>query len=69
MNLRISSQPIRNSSELTERDVLAFFNEKFLRGQILREYVGGLKENGLLVVNTRKSCKTSWPPSRPRCSP
>ena len=30
MNLRISSQPIRNSSELTERDVLAFFNEKFL---------------------------------------
>ena len=29
MNLRISSQPIRNSSELTERDVLAFFNEKF----------------------------------------
>ncbi|MGD0828466.1 MAG: hypothetical protein ABSA09_10345, partial [Desulfobaccales bacterium] len=27
MNLRISSQPIRNSSELTERDVLAFFNE------------------------------------------
>jgi pyruvate-ferredoxin/flavodoxin oxidoreductase len=56
MNLRISSQPIRNSSELTERDVLAFFNEKFLSDQILREYVGGLKENGLLVINTTKSC-------------
>jgi pyruvate/2-oxoacid:ferredoxin oxidoreductase beta subunit/Pyruvate/2-oxoacid:ferredoxin oxidoreductase gamma subunit/Pyruvate/2-oxoacid:ferredoxin oxidoreductase delta subunit len=56
MNLRISSQPIRNSSELTERDVLAFFNEKFLSDQILREYVGGLKENGLLVINTHKSC-------------
>jgi pyruvate-ferredoxin/flavodoxin oxidoreductase len=56
MNLRISSQPIRNSSELTERDVLAFFNEKFLSDQILREYVGGLKENGLLVINTPKSC-------------
>jgi pyruvate-ferredoxin/flavodoxin oxidoreductase len=56
MNLRISSQPIRNSSELTERDVLAFFNEKFLSDQILREYVGGLKENGLLVINTSKSC-------------
>jgi pyruvate-ferredoxin/flavodoxin oxidoreductase len=56
MNLRISAQPIRNSSELTERDVLAFFNEKFLSDQILREYVGGLKENGLLVVNTPKSC-------------
>ena len=57
MNLRISSQPIRNSSELTERDVLAFFNEKFLSDQILREYVGGLKENGLLVINTTKSWK------------
>ncbi len=56
MNLRISSQPIRNSSELTEQDVLAFFNEKFLSGQILREYVGGLKENGLLVINTSQSC-------------
>jgi pyruvate-ferredoxin/flavodoxin oxidoreductase len=56
MNLRLSSQPIRNSSELTERDVLAFFNEKFLSDQILREYVGGLKEKGLLVVNTTKTC-------------
>jgi pyruvate-ferredoxin/flavodoxin oxidoreductase len=56
MNLRISSQPIRNSSELTERDVLAFFNEKFASGEILREYVGGLKENGLLVINTKQSC-------------
>ncbi|MDO9531450.1 MAG: thiamine pyrophosphate-dependent enzyme [Deltaproteobacteria bacterium] len=56
MNLRISSQPIRNSSELTERDVLAFFNEKFLSDQILKEYVGGLKENGLLVINSPKSC-------------
>jgi pyruvate-ferredoxin/flavodoxin oxidoreductase len=57
MNLRISSQPIRNSSELTERNVLAFFNEKFLSDQILREYVGGLKKNGLLVVNTTKTCE------------
>ncbi len=56
MNLRLSSQPIRNSSELTERDILAFFNEKFLSDQILREYVGGIKENGLLVINTNKSC-------------
>jgi len=56
MNLRLSSRPIRNASELTERDVLAFFNEKFLSDQILREYVGGLKEKGLLVVNTTKSC-------------
>ncbi len=56
MNLRISSQPIRNSSELTERDVLAFFNDKFLSDQILREYVGGIKENGLLVINTTQSC-------------
>jgi pyruvate-ferredoxin/flavodoxin oxidoreductase len=56
MNLRLSSQPIRNASELTQRDVLAFFNEKFLSDQILREYVGGLKENGLLVVNTTKAC-------------
>jgi pyruvate-ferredoxin/flavodoxin oxidoreductase len=56
MNLRISSQPIRNSSELTERDVLAFFNEKFLSDQILREYVGGLKEHGILVINTSQSC-------------
>jgi pyruvate-ferredoxin/flavodoxin oxidoreductase len=56
MNLRLSAQPIRNSSELTERDVLAFFNEKFLSDQILREYVGGLKKNGLLVINSAQSC-------------
>ncbi|OPX20222.1 MAG: hypothetical protein BZ151_04915 [Desulfobacca sp. 4484_104] len=55
MNLRISPRPIRNSSELTERDVLAFFNEKFLSDEILREYVGGLKENGLLVINSLRS--------------
>lgn len=52
MNLRISDCPIRNSSELTERDVLAFFNEKFLLDQILREYVGGLKKEGLFIVNS-----------------
>lgn len=55
MNLRLSSQPIRTSSELTERDVLAFFNDKFLKGQILKEYVGGLKRHGLLVINTDKT--------------
>ncbi len=55
MNLRISDHPIRNSSELTERDVLAFFNDKFLLDQILREYVGGLKEKGLFVVNSHRS--------------
>ena len=37
--------------------MLAFFNEKFLSDQILKEYVGGLKENGLLVINTTKSWK------------
>ncbi|MBM4285784.1 MAG: 4Fe-4S dicluster domain-containing protein [Deltaproteobacteria bacterium] len=57
MNLRLSSQPVRNASELTERDVLAFFNEKFLSDQILREYVSGLKKQGLLVVNTNKTCQ------------
>ncbi len=55
MNLRISDCPIRNSSELTERDVLAFFNEKFLLDQILREYVGGLKKEGLFIVNSPMS--------------
>ena len=65
MNLRISDYPIRNSSELTERDVLAFFNEKFLLGQILREYAGGIKENGLFIVNTPRSAEellASFPP-------
>ncbi len=57
MNLRISDHPIRNSSELTERDVLAFFNDKFLLDQILREYLGGLKEKGLFVINSHKSAK------------
>ena len=57
MNLRISDHPIRNSSELTERDVLAFFNDKFLIDQILTEYVGGLKEKGLFVVNTTQNKK------------
>lgn len=65
MNLRIGSEPIRNSSELSEHDVLAFFNEKFLYGEILREYVGGLKENGLLVVNSPRTADElleSFPP-------
>lgn len=57
MNLRISDQPIRNSSELTERDVLAFFNDKFLLEQILREYLGGLKAQGLFVINSRRSAE------------
>jgi len=51
MNLRISSDAIQNSSQTTENDVVAFFNETFLSGQILYEYVGGLKERGLVVVN------------------
>lgn len=55
MNLRISDSPVRNASELTEQDVLAFFNEKFLSGEILREYVGGLNEDGLLVVNSPRT--------------
>lgn len=65
MNLRLSPQPIRNSSELTERDVLAFFNDKFLSDQILREYVGGVKEHGLLVINTGKTAEevmATFPP-------
>ena len=44
---------------------MAFFNEKFLDDQILREYVGGLKENGLLVVNTTRTCEeimATFPP-------
>ncbi len=55
MNLRISADVIQNSSQTAENDVVAFFNETFLSGQILREYVGGLKEHGLLVVNTPRS--------------
>ncbi|MBW1991142.1 MAG: 2-oxoacid:acceptor oxidoreductase family protein [Deltaproteobacteria bacterium] len=65
MNLRISSRPIRNSSELTERHVLAFFNEKFLSDQILKEYVGGLKEKGILVINSSRPCQellATFPP-------
>ena len=65
MNLRISSDPIRNASELTECEVLAFFNAKFLSGEILRDYVGGLKENGLLVANSPRTADElmeSFPP-------
>jgi pyruvate-ferredoxin/flavodoxin oxidoreductase len=64
MNLRISSNPIRNASELSEHDILAFFNDKFLSGDILQEYVGGLNANGLLVVNSPRSedeIKASFP--------
>ncbi len=57
MNLRISDHPIRNSSELTERDVLAFFNEKFLVDQILKEYVGGLNPKGFFVINTPRTAE------------
>jgi pyruvate-ferredoxin/flavodoxin oxidoreductase len=65
MNLRIGSYPIRNASELTEYEVLAFFNDKFLSGEILRDYLGGLKENGLLVVNSSRTTDElikSFPP-------
>jgi pyruvate-ferredoxin/flavodoxin oxidoreductase len=65
MNLRIGSYPIRNASELTEYEVLAFFNDKFLSGEILRDYVGGLKESGLLVVNSPRTSDElikSFPP-------
>jgi len=65
MNMRISNQPIRNSSELTEHDVLAFFNEKFASGHILQEYVGGLKQHGLFVINSPRSSDEileSFPP-------
>jgi pyruvate-ferredoxin/flavodoxin oxidoreductase len=55
MNLRISADAIQNSSQTAENDVVAFFNETFLSGQILQEYVGGIKEHGLLVVNTPRS--------------
>ncbi|UCE83204.1 MAG: 2-oxoacid:acceptor oxidoreductase family protein [Deltaproteobacteria bacterium] len=55
MNMRISNHPIRNSSQLTEHDVLAFFNEKFASGHILQEYVGGLKQDGLFVINSPRS--------------
>lgn len=55
MNLRISGDVIQNSSQTAENDVVAFFNETFFSGQILQEYVGGLKEHGLLVVNTPRS--------------
>ena len=55
MNMRISNHPVRNSSELTEHDVLAFFNEKFASGHILQEYVGGLKQHGLFVINSSRS--------------
>ncbi|UCG14371.1 MAG: 2-oxoacid:acceptor oxidoreductase family protein [Deltaproteobacteria bacterium] len=66
MNLRISNHPIRNSSELTEQDVLAFFNEKFLSGHILKQYAAGLKKHGLLVINSPRSGEeilASFPPS------
>ncbi len=65
MNLRVSESPIRNSSEITEHDVLAFFNDKFLAGEILRDYVGALNDNGLLVVNSTKTADEiikSFPP-------
>ncbi len=65
MNLRISPAPILNSSQTSENDVVVFFNEIFLSGQILTEYVGGLKEHGLLVVNTPRSVPdllASFPP-------
>lgn len=69
MNLRIGPSPIRNASELTEYEVLAFFNEKFLSGDILRDYLKGLKENGLLVINSSKTMEdliASFPPEMAR---
>jgi len=69
MNLRISSYPIRNASELAEYEVLAFFNDKFLSDEILRDYLGGLKENGLLVINSPKTADellASFPPELKR---
>jgi len=55
MNMRISNHPIRNSSQLSEHDVLAFFNEKFASGHILQENAAGLKPQGLFVINSPRS--------------
>ncbi len=55
MNLRIGSDVIRNASELSEHDVLVFFNEKFLAGEIMTTYVTGLNPRGLLLVNTQRN--------------
>jgi len=55
MNMRISNHPIRDSSQLTEHDILAFFNEKFASGHILQEYAQGLKKKGLFVINSPRS--------------
>ncbi len=65
MNMRISNQPIRNSSQLTEHDVLVFFNEKFASGHVLQENAGGLKRHGLFVINSPRSgdeILASFPP-------
>jgi pyruvate-ferredoxin/flavodoxin oxidoreductase len=65
MNMRISNHPIRDSSQLTEHDVLAFFNEKFASGHILQEYMMGLKQHGLFVINSSRSSDeilASFPP-------
>ncbi len=65
MNMRISNHPIRNSSQLSEHDVLAFFNEKFASGHILQENAAGLKPQGLFVINSPRSTEeilASFPP-------
>ena len=65
MNMRISNHPIRNSSQLSEYDVLAFFNEKFASGHILQENAEGLKPQGLFVINSPRSSEeilASFPP-------
>lgn len=50
--LRVGDEPIRLRSEITEPDVVVVLNPDLLR---VVDVTSGLKKNGVLVVNTKKS--------------
>lgn len=57
MNARVSDEPIRNCSNLTEVEILSIFNDKYFVDNSLLPFIKSLKPGGYLIINTIKTFK------------
>ncbi len=57
MNARVSDEPIRNCSNITEVEILSIFNDKYFIDNSLLPFIKSLKPGGYLIINTVKTFK------------
>jgi len=57
MNARVSDEPIRNCSNLTEIGILSIFNDKYFIDNSLLPFIKSLKPGGYLIINSVKTFK------------